>query len=299
MNKKSGITLIALIITIIIMLILVAVTISIVINSGIIGKAQKAKQDTQSAYEQESRLGDSINVDGVIYNSIDEYIAKEGDSNLPKLQEFFAKGWDAISVGQPGLESFTFKHGVEPIPDADTTLVLLHLPSGDGSWVATVLYENHIYWVNGGWVNGVNNEPLSITNGDTLVNKALVFGEYIGQCKDASLLNGEEKTVVEYNNSIYLINSYGALDITDSNYIIYEYNIFSDDIVTIYPESCITWQDVIDSQVQAISLFVEEYCGTECVFYAPGTIIKYSGNYVLPEDSLVRHGRYVVEDIEL
>ena len=41
MKKNSGITLIALIITIIIMLILVAVTISIVINSGIIGKAQK------------------------------------------------------------------------------------------------------------------------------------------------------------------------------------------------------------------------------------------------------------------
>ncbi len=39
MKKNSGITLIALIITIIIMLILVAVTVSILINSGIIGKA--------------------------------------------------------------------------------------------------------------------------------------------------------------------------------------------------------------------------------------------------------------------
>ena len=59
------------------MLILVAVTISILINSGIIGKAQKAKQDTQSAYEQESRLGDSINIDGAVYNGIDEYMSKQ------------------------------------------------------------------------------------------------------------------------------------------------------------------------------------------------------------------------------
>ena len=44
------------------MLILVAVTISILINSGIIGQAQKAKQDTTAAYEMESRLGETVNV---------------------------------------------------------------------------------------------------------------------------------------------------------------------------------------------------------------------------------------------
>ena len=74
MNKNKGITLIALIITIIIMLILVAVTISILINSGIIGKAQKAKQDTQSAYAQEQRIDKDMSVDGTVYNSFDEYV---------------------------------------------------------------------------------------------------------------------------------------------------------------------------------------------------------------------------------
>ena len=74
MKKERGITLIALIITIIIMLILVAVTISIVINSGIIGKAQKAKQDTTAAYESEARLGDNLNIEGTMYNGIDEYL---------------------------------------------------------------------------------------------------------------------------------------------------------------------------------------------------------------------------------
>ena len=81
MKKENGITLIALIITIIIMLILVAVTVSILINSGLIGKAQKAKQDTQVAYEQEQRLGDSINYNGIMYNSIDD-IVNAGNSEL-------------------------------------------------------------------------------------------------------------------------------------------------------------------------------------------------------------------------
>ncbi len=74
MKKNNGITLIALIITIIIMLILVAVTISILINSGLIGKAKDAKDKTKTAYEEEQRTGDSLNIDGVMYNGVDEYI---------------------------------------------------------------------------------------------------------------------------------------------------------------------------------------------------------------------------------
>ena len=74
MKKENGITLIALIITIIIMLILVAVTVSIIINTGILGKAKKAKDDTQAAYTEETRLGDSVNIGGTIYNSIDDVV---------------------------------------------------------------------------------------------------------------------------------------------------------------------------------------------------------------------------------
>ena len=73
-ESNRGITLIALIITIIVMLILVAVTVSILINSGLIGKAKQAGEDYKTAYEGEQRLGESITIDGVEYNSIDEYI---------------------------------------------------------------------------------------------------------------------------------------------------------------------------------------------------------------------------------
>ena len=81
MKKERGITLIALIITIIIMLILVAVSISILINSGLIGKAKEAGDKTKTSYEQESRLGEGITIDGVEYNSIDEYIATVNGEN--------------------------------------------------------------------------------------------------------------------------------------------------------------------------------------------------------------------------
>ena len=73
MKKNKGITLIALIITIIVMLILVAVSVSILINSGIIGKAQKAKTDTQEAYAREQTLGESVNINGTMY-TLDEIV---------------------------------------------------------------------------------------------------------------------------------------------------------------------------------------------------------------------------------
>ena len=76
MKKNKGITLVALIITIIVMLILVTVTVSILINSNVIGTAKSAGERTKTAYGNESNFGESltINVDGSLYNSIDEYL---------------------------------------------------------------------------------------------------------------------------------------------------------------------------------------------------------------------------------
>ena len=103
MRKEKGITLIALIITIIIMLVLVAVTISIVINSGIIGKAQKAKQDTTAAYESESKLGDNITINGVEYASIDEYLEQTGNSsNGNEIKSIYNEGSYAFILKENG-----------------------------------------------------------------------------------------------------------------------------------------------------------------------------------------------------
>ncbi len=99
MKNEKGITLIALIITIIIMLILVAVSISILINSGLIGKAKEAGSKTKTAYEEESKMGDSINIDGQVYNSIDEYINTSDDEEYEEYegkQKLHIKNYDEL-----------------------------------------------------------------------------------------------------------------------------------------------------------------------------------------------------------
>ena len=103
MKNNKGITLIALIITIIIMLILVAVTVSILINSGIIGKAKKAKDDTQTAFTAEQRAGDVLNINGREY-SFDDYIDKlTKDPNAPLTPPStyvysFNTGWNGTNI---------------------------------------------------------------------------------------------------------------------------------------------------------------------------------------------------------
>ena len=82
LNKNNGITLIALVITIIVMLILVAVSISMAVNGGLFSYAGKATGDTQKEINAEKELADGrIKVDGVWYDTIDKYLAKEPSAN--------------------------------------------------------------------------------------------------------------------------------------------------------------------------------------------------------------------------
>ena len=81
--KNKGITLIALIITIVIMLILVAVSVNIIINSNIIGQAEKAAKGYKTAYEQEANGGE-IEINGKKYGSVEEYLAEK--ENLPEIE---------------------------------------------------------------------------------------------------------------------------------------------------------------------------------------------------------------------
>ncbi len=64
MRGQKGITLVALIITIIVMLILVAVAITVVIQSGLLDTASQAGQKTQQAVQNESTMGDTVNING-------------------------------------------------------------------------------------------------------------------------------------------------------------------------------------------------------------------------------------------
>ena len=65
MKNQKGITLVALVITIIVMLILVAVSLTVAINNGLIGNAQKAATDTQTERDAEKKISDGyVKIDG-------------------------------------------------------------------------------------------------------------------------------------------------------------------------------------------------------------------------------------------
>ena len=77
-ENNKGITLIALVITIIVMLLLVGVTISMAVNGGLFNYAGKATKETKNALNAEQQLANGgIEVDGVWYSSINEYLNKD------------------------------------------------------------------------------------------------------------------------------------------------------------------------------------------------------------------------------
>ena len=81
LKNKSGITLIALIITIIVMLILVGVVVTVVIQSNLLGTAKTAGDKYKTAYEDESNMSE-VTINGEKYASIEDYL--EGKVKLPE-----------------------------------------------------------------------------------------------------------------------------------------------------------------------------------------------------------------------
>ena len=140
MNKKSlrekhGITLIALIITIIIMIILVAVSVSVIINSGLIGKAKKAGEGYKTAYEQEQKIGETINVDGVEY-TLDEYIDSIGGD-----------GGTNTTKDKNGLEIAQGENTFPYLPDSNSEITGKENEKNDLSYGLTVKDSNGNEWV--------------------------------------------------------------------------------------------------------------------------------------------------------
>ncbi len=84
-KNKSGITLVALIITIVVMLILVAVSLNILVNSNLIGHAEKTGDAYAGAIKNEENFGnDGITINGEKYASIEDYL--EGKVKLPEMK---------------------------------------------------------------------------------------------------------------------------------------------------------------------------------------------------------------------
>ena len=80
MKNQKGITLVALIITIIVMLILVAVSVAVVINSNILGTAEKTGEKYKQEAANESTIGEGNIIKGSDgkNHSVEYYVNKAG-----------------------------------------------------------------------------------------------------------------------------------------------------------------------------------------------------------------------------
>ena len=112
-KNKSGITLVALIITIVVMLILVAVSINILVNSNLIGHAEKTGDAYAGAIKNEERLGnDGITINDKEYASIDDYINHNPMSTIKINMEVTHED---TAVTADGTNIKSIEHGA-PIP---------------------------------------------------------------------------------------------------------------------------------------------------------------------------------------
>ena len=78
MKKEKGITLVALIITIIVMLILVAVSVSIIINSGLVGKAK----DGAERYKESAEKEGNITTVNIVENGVERTVTIDELTNI-------------------------------------------------------------------------------------------------------------------------------------------------------------------------------------------------------------------------
>ena len=127
LKNKSGITLIALIITIIVMLILVGVVVTVVIQSNLLGTAKTAGDKYKTAYEDESNMSE-VTINGEKYASIEDYI--ESTKPLPE-----------IKAGERASETSKYQTAVIPKgftvsnatgeKDVSTGLVIYDIPENE------------------------------------------------------------------------------------------------------------------------------------------------------------------------
>ena len=94
LNKRKGITLVALVITIIILLILAGISILALTNQGLFKNAQKAKETTEEAQRKETALLDQYE------SELNKYVENgrwDGKVNKPELMT----GMSAIKFTDP------------------------------------------------------------------------------------------------------------------------------------------------------------------------------------------------------
>ena len=152
MENNKGITLVALIITIVVMLILVAVSVNVLIKSNLIGIAEKTADKYNKVAEEEGNSG-TIEIGGKKYNSIEDYIKKNGateDENLPDIAAGVRADKDSNYNGVTIPKGFTVS-GITEEQNKDNGLVIYDIPqadlekAGDNFWTETTIVGTESY----------------------------------------------------------------------------------------------------------------------------------------------------------
>ena len=155
-KNKSGITLVALIITIVVMLILVAVSINILVNSNLIGHAEKTGDAYAGAIRSEENFGnDGITINGEKYATIDDYINHNPMTTIKMNMEVTYRDTDIptdetkytlISENVPIPAGYYYVGGTK-----DTGVVISDNANdkdkGDDHSVSATLQGNQFVWV--------------------------------------------------------------------------------------------------------------------------------------------------------
>ena len=196
-KKESGITIIALIVTIVVLLILAGVSISLIIKrNGIISKAEVAKQETEIADEKEK-----INLSALAAQANNEDAVIRRNDFDKELKKFFN-------------EDYT----LEPDSDAEEYEVTCKKSGRKYTIKSGITKKNPDYKLNNNNTT-FSSSPSGWTNGDVIVNVKTTIQEYTLQTsKDGKNWNDSKEQVFSTNGIMYARLWNGSESVSELQY---------------------------------------------------------------------------------
>ena len=196
-KKESGITIIALIVTIVVLLILAGVSISLIINrNGIISNAEVAKQETEIADEKEK-----INLSALAAQANNEEAVIRRNDFDKELKKFFN-------------EDYT----LEPDSDAEEYEVTFKKSGRKYTIKSGITKKNSDYELNNNNTT-FSSSPSGWTNGDVIVNVKTTIQEYTLQTsKDGKNWNDSNEQSFSTNGIMYARLWNGSESVSELQY---------------------------------------------------------------------------------
>ena len=196
-KKESGITIIALIVTIVVLLILAGVSISLIIKrNGIISKAEVAKQETEIADEKEK-----INLSALAAQANNEDAVIRRNDFDKELKKFFN-------------EDYT----LEPDSDSEEYEVTFKKSGRKYTIKSGITKKNPDYELNNNNTT-FSSSPSGWTNGNVIVNVKTTIQEYTLQTsKDGKNWNDSKEQVFSTNGIMYARLWNGSESVSELQY---------------------------------------------------------------------------------